>query len=246
MFRIDNNVTIFCRCQVFWMDSTGHPRTSSSLAQVSVGALDFEMAIDRVGQLEALTDQCLKSKTNLTLMLEKTRVELNNVNAQNLNLSSLFKSNIAETDGLQDFFHANREILGFKSTFHNGHTYYLSPKYNSLGLTASDKICQLFNGYLVEINDQSEYDFVANYIKQNAYSTDVILGARDDGHESQWTFVHSGLPVPLLLWAKEEPNGGKGDNCLLVNFDYGGDGGMLDLCCECGIQGRFLCEIPAH
>ena len=47
-------------------------------------------------------------------------------------------------------------------------------------------------------------------------------GGNDIGREGNWTWVSSQKPVGDFVWANIEPNGWKGENCLILNYSGSG------------------------
>merc|ERR1712110_630614 len=220
-------VPSICGCEAFWLDTTGHPRTTVATAQISEGTLDLEMALNKISQLETTNQQCAEFKRNATNLLEQNRQELEHLKHFQQNASANLQVTSQELQNLKTFFIVNLDHMGFKSETFGGHKYYLSEEVY-VDSEIANSVCRFYNGYLIEMEDQPEYDFALSFSRQGFRNDKVLVGAVDNGHEDNWTYVTSGKPVSYLHWAKDQPNGGAGDNCMYIQYSEG----MIDGCCS--------------
>lgn len=139
-----------------------------------------------------------------------------------------------------------------------GHRYFLSQTVK-VNVTYTQKICGILGGYLAEIEDQGEYDFIVNFLGSlgtTGYNQEIQVGGSDLASEGSWVFPHSGEAVKFFQWAPSQPSDGDTDDCLNINVKYDYDrykriwelnpatSGMVDNCCTgCAVK-RFLCEVP--
>ena len=133
-------------------------------------------------------------------------------------------------------------LIATSSSF-GGHKYLLS-KPTLRDITKSASLCRLFGGYLVEIDNQAEYDFVWDFaiVKNNILY--LTLGATDLDTEGDWRFIHSNRPVVFKKHG-DGLTGGSTSNCMEMWKEFNG---YVDEPCfgannRKRAEGVFLCEI---
>ena len=122
-----------------------------------------------------------------------------------------------------------------------GHSYLLTDPVER-NITRSDLLCASLGGYIVEINDKQEFDFVKDFVYFKNGVIYLVLGATDEQQEGTWTFVRS--KQPAFIYSKNDGAGGSGNNCLEM-----WSGTMVDEpCYGRSTNGRsianVLCEVP--
>lgn len=122
-----------------------------------------------------------------------------------------------------------------------GKTYYLSHPM-MMNSAVADSLCRLYGGYMVEINNKAEYDFVADMVQKKAMGDSVALGASDEAHEGSWMFMQSGSAMNTLVWQAGQPDGQGIENCLYLTGNSTDTGMYDDVCMGQGMD-RFICEI---
>ena len=122
-----------------------------------------------------------------------------------------------------------------------GKRYFVTKTQIPFSIGDADYQCQLLGGYLAELNDQSEYDFVWDYCKSLG-GDHFFTGGNDIETEGTWKFYHSGTPVTYPNWNSGQPDNNKGDeDCLQLRISYGASN---DAPCDYRTS-KFICEIPA-
>ena len=196
----------------------------------------------QLNQLTHELDQTKSEHNKTELVLELAMAKLENVTNQQsktmlekmalfelLTLGNITKASMAE--------HISKPYLG--------HEYLLSKlSKNKVSVDVMELECQFVGGYLAEISDQAEFDFVENFLNSVTYDGIYVnVGAHDRGHEATWNYIHSGGKVSFFNWIPDEPNNSGGlENCIVLT-KYKGAVAMNDLRCEHENE-RFLCEIP--
>lgn len=99
--------------------------------------------------------------------------------------------------------------------------------------------CEKHGGYLVEINNEAEYDFVANFASTNGETGWFMIGGTDAATDGTWVFQHSGEPVTFFKWGQNEPDSDPKFNCLNMKDGYG----MSDVACAYATDVRYVCEL---
>ena len=127
------------------------------------------------------------------------------------------------------------------SSFQN-HDYFLS-RPAAWDEAASENMCEVYGGYLVEINDQDEWKFVVNLLNNNSVSHWTVIGASDMETEGAWTFVHSGLLATYLNWAPGQPQNYAHKDCLYISYTDPSHRQMHDGTCQQDSVQRYVCEI---
>ena len=96
--------------------------------------------------------------------------------------------------------------------------------------------CQEEGGYLAEINDETENELIKRYVM---YLNDNIwIGGSDAVNEGEWRWVNSGTRISFYGWHIHEPQGGRGENCLLSFLSING----LWVDASCGHAASYVCE----
>ena len=111
-------------------------------------------------------------------------------------------------------------------------------------LTLAEKICSVYGGYVVEIDDQAEFDFLVNFTSANNITNDVFIGITDRGHEGSWVYLTSDLPVTFTKWWGGTPTIHYSQSCAYISYR---DKLMRDYVCEASsarYRDLFVCEMP--
>ena len=105
-------------------------------------------------------------------------------------------------------------------------------------------ICDTHGGFLPEPRGEADNQFL------NSLATDsFFLGMTDTADEGQWVWDSDGSPVTWTNWIFEEPNGGRGENCVMMFRQFMSDSnghrtdGWNDLPCQSNEnRGSLICE----
>jgi len=164
---------------------------------------------------------------------------LENMKKMDSTLDDLLAYKMSLTQRLDNSMAAIMEV----SSNYNGHTYHLShPMLKNAAV--ADSLCRLYGGYLAELNDGMEWNFVQKFIADNADGDAVAVGATDEGHEGSWMFLYSGARTMYVDWAAGQPDGQGLENCMYLGNSGNGTGvSMMDDVCTGASMDRFLCEI---
>lgn len=109
-------------------------------------------------------------------------------------------------------------------------------------------LCQVYGGYLAEMNSAAEFTFVRDFIRNfknikiNLHP--ILIGGSDEGHEKIWISTDSNLKIEYLDFISGQNAGSTSDNCLYLNQNF--DWQMDDLPCNIfnTYLPRFVCEFP--
>lgn len=124
----------------------------------------------------------------------------------------------------------------------NGSKYYLSSQFWK-NVDVAEALCQVYGGYLAEINNAAEYGFIKNFLNPFLGVDRVLVGASDELTEGQWYYRYSKHTVMFTNWNTGEPNTDSNDCMILYGFN---DWKMQDFPCyddDQELQRYFLCEI---
>ncbi|XP_059158164.1 protein disulfide isomerase CRELD1-like [Physella acuta] len=124
----------------------------------------------------------------------------------------------------------------------NGRRYYLSKRSVNVDIVKSQAVCELMGGYLLEIDDQTEYTFIKNFIQGFSGFDIVYTGAKDEDQDRVWVFKYSGKTVTYIDWQSGQPTNDAACMTLLFRF---GEWKMDDYNCnDNSANTRFICEVP--
>ncbi|XP_059151284.1 uncharacterized protein LOC131937697 [Physella acuta] len=124
----------------------------------------------------------------------------------------------------------------------NGRRYYLSKPLVNVDIVKSQAVCELMGGYLLEIDDQAEYNFVKNFIQGFSGFEIVYTGAKDEDQDRVWVFKYSGKKVTFIDWQTGQPTNDA--VCMTLLFRFGA-WKMDDYNCNDNSGNtRFICEVP--
>lgn len=142
-----------------------------------------------------------------------------------------------------------KDVL-FSDTFvYNGNSYYLSRVHFSTDQEATAS-CSVFGGYLAEIDDEAEFNAIADHFVQTIGTNlaggvqGVVVSGTDEVREGTWLYQFSGTQLTYTHWFGDEPNDGRRYNCLALwkanNYR------MTDFpCLNTDYNALYLCE-TAH
>ena len=83
------------------------------------------------------------------------------------------------------------------SAVFQGRRYYVTKALASFSIRIADFLCEAIGGYLTEIEDKEEYDFLFEFLK-GVGGDDFFTGANDIDEEGVWTYWHSEKPVAYV------------------------------------------------
>ena len=161
-------------------------------------------------------------------LLNKTRRELNVVAKSTLNITVSIDNYIDQ--------------LFLKNSSFGGHTYLLSRPV-LVDVLKFNSICMIKGGYLVEIDDVDEFNFVTSFFTSVYAPTgpNLIISMTDFGHKGSWKYINSGQPVTYVNWFSK-PSSGTGYDCAFI---HSSTKKMFSCFCLDTDVKRFMCEIPA-
>ncbi|KAI8790140.1 fucolectin [Biomphalaria glabrata] len=127
-----------------------------------------------------------------------------------------------------------------RSDVYKGRRYYLSQQEPTCRSEEAMATCVLYGGYLVEIEDLDEFNFIKIFIQKFSGFRLILIGATDNAQEEDWRYRTNNTLVPSFLVQSR-----KFGNCLYL-YDGSGWLALDDLCYYTAPQypARFLCEIP--
>ncbi|KAK0065363.1 C-type lectin domain family 4 member K [Biomphalaria pfeifferi] len=140
-----------------------------------------------------------------------------------------------------------RESYFYSSDSFNGRRYWLTKDYAFTNIVEAQRTCELYGGYLAEINSDREFCFIRDQllVPRTSHYDAAITGASDEESEGVWINSHSGTRLTAPNWGPGEPNNFKGnEHCQ----SYGKQGPiwvMNDLPCykDRLVKVGFICEI---
>uniref|UniRef100_A0A2C9M846 C-type lectin domain-containing protein n=1 Tax=Biomphalaria glabrata TaxID=6526 RepID=A0A2C9M846_BIOGL len=93
-----------------------------------------------------------------------------------------------------------RESYFYSSDSFNGRRYWLTKDYAFTNSVEAQRTCELYGGYLAEINSDREFRFIRDQllVPRTLHYDAAITGASDEESEGVWINSHSGIQIPSL------------------------------------------------
>jgi len=186
-------------------------------------------AMDNLGhpRIKSADVEVRETRVDVDMILDKMAAMEHRLDDQDQQLSQL-------TQHIND----SRETISQYTSQFNNHTYVISHE-TEANFMVANTYCRLVGGYLVEVNDQAELDFLSNFLQDNLslYKRSAMVAGTDWGHEGNWTFP-SNDDFVYLDWADRKPAGTTYLNCILFVVERG----MVDDYCYATETRRFVCE----
>lgn len=117
--------------------------------------------------------------------------------------------------------------------------YYLSHEVHNW-YAASDK-CRAIAGYLVNFENQEEFDAVISHLKPNH---NYWIGINDHGKEGEYHSVATGQPAAYFNWESDNPNNRWNNEDCVELWYHNGKHLMNDL--KCSEVKHFICEAATN
>ena len=206
------------RCQVFSIDKIGHPVYISAEVEIAEKSIDLSAIVDKMKTMD--------------IAIQGQKQQINDLSKQVIDLQTKLNSSL--------------QMIFQDSSSFEGHRYFLSRKFRDIDVATMQINCMAYGGYLVEINNGTEFDFVKNFL--NSFFNDaagdwVIVGASDQFSEGKWVFMKSNSPISFPNWNPGEPSRGSDEDCMMLMIDTGRR--MHDCHCHDNeLIVRYMCEIP--
>ncbi|KAK0053233.1 myosin-7, partial [Biomphalaria pfeifferi] len=191
----------------------------------------------------------LKSESStLKTEVEKLSKKNKELTGENINLRQLYSQINCEINILQQYVIKNVKAIEhsifYVSSSYNGHRYYLTIEKQFYCIKAAQFLCSVYGGYLAEVNDWNELNFIKSFLSSNDPCTGdsvIYIGGTDEVKEGRWVHISRGTPVVKALWDSGQPGGGRKENCQAFEkcsllHDYS--------CLLKSPSRKFLCEIP--
>ena len=196
-------------------------------------------------QLKALTSQ----RNSLTSQFTAAKTDLNTTkNKLDTCLSQLSPrstTSIPTTTTTTTTTDVSKGLYG-------GHRYFLS-SVMTRNINTFIYHCKMMGGYMVEVDDQQEWDFLLKFIEDHhgfespsctfngrQIQCSMFLGMRDVDNSDTFTNIHSGNPATFFVWGYQMPGTSDGD-CVFVQ---GSDKRMYNAGCVYGnSKARTVCEV---
>ncbi|XP_069121148.1 perlucin-like protein isoform X2 [Argopecten irradians] len=99
--------------------------------------------------------------------------------------------------------------------------------------------CNILHGYLADILNDNENNFIKGHLKSNNETGCFYIIATDIELEGHWIWANSDDPVQYTDWAPTEPqNAGSGENCICLSHSVQFQ--LADVTCDRTLQ--FICK----
>ncbi|GFR88225.1 macrophage mannose receptor 1-like [Elysia marginata] len=182
---------------------------------------------EELGQNIQNVDTCIEAlQRKVKRMEESNNAEIQTVTDLSRELSSL--THLYKTTNLLKNF----EQLG---TF-QGKRYYASKKEVTFDIWAADTQCSKLGGYLVEIDDQAEYNFLKGEIS-DVQGDRFLSGANSVNGQGDYRNWHSNMPVTFFQWKSNKTH-----SKPCIELHRSSDFKYNDIACSS--KAKFVCETP--
>ncbi|KAH9500431.1 nucleolar pre-ribosomal-associated protein 1 [Bulinus truncatus] len=149
-------------------------------------------------------------------------------------------------NSLNSRLEAMKQSMFHTSQPYNNHRYYLIKGLQYFIYSEAQAVCELYGGYLVELDSHEEYIFVRDFIQHINVTPLVMTGATDADQEGIWVNQHYNATAGQTFdWAPGEPKDGSANNCQCY-----GQPSFLLYDCNCDFTNKniheagYMCEIP--
>ncbi|CAL1548225.1 unnamed protein product [Lymnaea stagnalis] len=223
-----------------------------TFTQPSVGSLTH-MLLELESEMNNKLQKLENVFKNLTAQSTQTENELQKLENDFKNLTAQSTQTENKLQKLETKLHDLESTIFKTSTVLNGHQYYLS-LYEPHSAVNAEMACEALGGYLAEVDDKNEFDFLKTLIgAPAAHGQSFLLGGTDEGHEGRWVNRHSGTPLGYTSWLQGTPDNnlfnGLTENCQTILYIASvNDFVMNDLSCFNSnietIKFYFICEVP--
>ena len=234
-------------------------RLNETTTQLSHMEIDQEVLVSRLNETTTQLNHMEMNQDSINSLLNETIVQLE-MEIQNCNCnktmvkldqtsSELETLSIVQTKAQTELENLKTQLnntqLDIKdaSFTYNGHKYIVSREFYR-NIDVAQAICALFGGYLVEIDDENEYQFINKTLTDLNINDNFLIGLTDKGHKGTWTYLkspRSTTSATFFKWAPNEPNSGVDASCAGLYTDAGNL--MIDDYCYFGTFDRCICEI---
>ena len=139
----------------------------------------------------------------------------------------------------------NLNLAHFSNSFdmsgvYEGKRYLISKAKATFNIQKTNTQCEIMGGYLVEIDDQKEFDFVFDFCK-SLEGDNFFTGGNDIDEEGVWIYWHSKKPVEFSKWYQDQPNNFMGrEHCMEIRTSFKATNDW-----DCHETGKFICEVYA-
>ena len=238
------------KCVINGLDSNGHVVTISITSETSIttphsigiGVSDNHGAIDKQQVNSTSTDMesVELNFQNLTSKVEDIGEAVHCLEEliENQSLTTLLKQQtilnelkLAKLASVLDKFDV--------SAVFQGRRYFVTKAVASFNIRNADFLCEVMGGYLTEIEDKEEYDFLLNFLK-GVGGANFFTGANDIDEEGVWAYWHSGKPVTYANWRSGQPNNNLNKkDCMVIRIKFNRSDDW-----QCTVKAKFVCEVP--
>ena len=97
------------------------------------------------------------------VQLQSTNTRLNHTAAKLHAVEDKETQTKAELDALKANLNSTQPAIKVATTYYNGHTYFATRSFPR-DIDVAIAMCGLYGGYVVEINDEKEYQFIVDFL----------------------------------------------------------------------------------
>ncbi|XP_062861776.1 C-type lectin domain family 4 member M-like [Trichomycterus rosablanca] len=186
-------------------------------------------------------DQLQTSYNSLTKEKDQLQTSYNSLTKEKDQLQTSYNSLTKEKDQIQSerdglkkkLSELERDICQSGWVTFRSSLYYISTDKKKWSDSRED--CRRRGANLAIINTKEEQDFV----KSLNYNKEVWIGLNDMDEEGKWKWV-DGSALTTPFWNHDEPNGNRGENCVVTGYHIDATWNWMDFSCD--RQFVWICE----
>ncbi|GFO16613.1 collectin-12 [Plakobranchus ocellatus] len=125
----------------------------------------------------------------------------------------------------------------YRYKWYNRTKYLLSMDHERFDLAKMNGRCKKLGGYLLQIDNKGESDFVQGMAYNAKGRGPFFTGITDKQREGRYLNYNDNTPAKYLKWRWFQPDNWWGEDCVEMSYT-----GLNDIGCE--KSGRYFCEVP--
>ncbi|XP_055883052.1 uncharacterized protein LOC129925860 [Biomphalaria glabrata] len=226
------------KCEVHGKDKSNSSRVLKVSTKVDSIPMTIESAYQQIREQRQLIRN-LTEKNNL-LQVENKELQENVINLTH------FKDNVEQVNkkSLKLLFYESDLFIQSYFPKPKSRRYYLSKQTLSVRSLEAQQTCYQYGGYLAEIDNLKEVEFVKSFTKDRGYKA-VYISGTDEEKKGEWRNSRTGEIMEDIYWHQGEPTLQHGHHCIVYWSENGYNIGDLQ-CIRIGsVDERygFVCEM---
>ncbi|XP_059150132.1 uncharacterized protein LOC131936983 isoform X1 [Physella acuta] len=201
-----------CACQ--GLDIVGHNVNLNDYLQVTTRRPDSDQLLEKIQQLDVdlnLAKNDIRDLNSLMTVFFKNMSDLESISERTqANVQTIERYNIA--------MESYRKNWLFSQSVRDRNTTYSVSRNGYQNVDFGEILCQMYGGYLVEIDDAREYGVVQGLLNNTKYVLkQIYTGIYKESPTGTFKFRHSQKRPQFFNWSTGQPQDHTGENCVFLN-----------------------------